>query len=349
MSNIEAKYFKEIDLDDEFFTSLKDDYKEFETWFKDKSLDNKKAFVLYENNGLMAFLYLKIENDQISDIIPNLEAKRRLKVGTFKIDAHGTKLGERFVKKIFDVAIHKEIDEIYVTIFEKHKPLTNLLKTFGFFEYGTKTTDNGVEIVLCKKFGHIKNNILKDYPIVQTEERNKFVLSIYPKWHTKLFSDSILNNESVDILEDTSYTNSIHKVYICGMSGVQEFKKDDLVLIYRTKDREPAKYRSVVTSICVIEEVENINNFISIDSFLAYCKPHSIFSESELREFYKTKKYPFIIKMTYNIAFKRRVTKGYLSDVIGLSPNYWGVFRVTDDEFLNIIRAGEVNESLIVN
>ena len=38
------------------------------------------------------------------------EAKR-LKVGTFKIDAHNTKLGERFVKKIVDKAIFDKVED----------------------------------------------------------------------------------------------------------------------------------------------------------------------------------------------------------------------------------------------
>ena len=349
MANIEANYFKDINLDDEFFDSLKNDYVEFVTWFDKKSQNDDRAFTLYENNMLIAFLYLKIENEQDNSILPLLENKKRLKVGTFKIDAHGTKLGERFIKKIFDIAVAKKIDEIYVTIFKKHQGLINLLKTFGFFEHGTKTTDNGTELVLTKKLFSLKNDILKDYPIVQTEQKNKFALSIYPKWHTKLFSDSILNNESVNILEDTSHTNSIHKIYICGMKDVQNFNNGDLVLIYRTKDREPAKYRSVITSTCVVEEVLNINSFPNIEEFLNYCEPYSIFTEDELMDFYKTRQYPYIIKMTYNIAFKKRVTNGYLVDKLNIKPNYWGVFKVTDEQFSQIIKAGAVDESIIIN
>jgi len=349
MANIEANYFKDINLDDEFFDSLKNDYVEFVTWFDKKSQNDDRAFTLYENNMLIAFLYLKIENEQDNSILPLLENKKRLKVGTFKIDAHGTKLGERFIKKIFDVAVAKKIDEIYVTIFEKHQGLINLLKTFGFFEHATKTTANGTELVLTKKLFSLKNDILKDYPIVQTEQKNKFALSIYPKWHTKLFSDSILNNESVNILEDTSHTNSIHKIYICGMKDVQNFNNGDLVLIYRTKDREPAKYRSVITSTCVVEEVLNINSFPNIEEFLNYCEPYSIFTEDELMDFYKTRPYPYIIKMTYNIAFKKRVTNGYLVDELNIKPNYWGVFKVTDEQFSQIIKAGAVDESIIIN
>lgn len=350
MANIESKYFKSINLNDDFFNSLKTDYKEFIDWFDKKSCDDKYAFTLYEDNKLIAFLYLKIEDEIDEDIFPQLEAKKRLKVGTFKIDAHGTKLGERFIKKIFDIALFKKVDEIYVTIFEKHKGLINLLETFGFYKHGTKITSNGTELVLIKKFINIKNNILKDYPIVQTEYRSKFVLSIMPKFHTMLFSDSILNNESVDILKDTSYTNSIHKIYICAMQGVQNFNNGDLVLIYRTNDyKGSARYRSVVTSVCVIEEVLNIDTFDTEESFLKYCEPHSIFTIDELRSFYRTKKYPFIIKMTYNIAFKKRVTNGQLKDNFGIAPDYWGVFSITDKQFSQVIKAGEIDESIIIN
>lgn len=350
MANIEAKYFKDIDLNDRFFDSLKVDYEEFIDWFKRKSGEDKRAFTLYEEGKLLAFLYLKIE-DEIDDVIvPTLEAKRRLKIGTFKIDAHGTKLGERFIKKILDVAVFKKIDEIYVTIFDKHQGLISLLQTFGFYKYGTKGTDNGTELVFIKKIFQLKNDILKDYPVVQTEQKNKFALSIYPKFHTRLFSDSILRNESVNILKDTSHTNSIHKIYICGMKGVQDFNQGDLILIYRTSDGQgPARYRSVMTSVCVVEEVVNMYDFSGEDEYLKYCEPYSIFSEAELRGFYKTKKYPYIIKMTYNIAFKKRVTNGQLQDEFGISPDYWGVFRITDKQFNQIIKVGEVDESIIID
>jgi len=53
--------------------------------------------------------------------------------------------------------------------------------------------------------------------------------------------------------------------------------------------------------------------------------------------------------MTYNIAFKKRVTNGYLVDTLGISPAYWGVFKISDGDFSNIIKAGGVDESLIVN
>ena len=349
MSYIEKKLFSEIDINDNFFDTLKEDYKEFTSWYSKKSNNKDSAFVLYEADKLLAFLYLKVEKDEI-DSIPKLEAKRRLKVGTFKVEAHGTKLGERFIKRIFDTAIEMKINEIYLTIFEKHNSLIHIFEKFGFYKYAKKTSPNGTENVLIKQFDNIQNDILKDYPMVQIDNKPKYGLSIYPKYHTQLFSDSILNNESVDILKDRSHTNSIHKIYICAMDGVTRFQRGDNILIYRTKDdKGSARYRSVITSLCIIEEVKDMRTFENEDDYLKYCGAYSIFSQADLKGFYRTKKYPYIIKMTYNIAFKKRVTNGDLVDEIGLNPNYWGVFEIDNQQFKNILKAGEVDESLIIN
>ena len=102
---LEMKSFSSIDLEDHFFDSLKKDYDGFEKWFHKKG--HEQAFVRYdEDNHLQGFLYLKDESDSIDDKIkPLMPPKKRLKVGTFKIDAHSTRLGECFVKKIMDKGI----------------------------------------------------------------------------------------------------------------------------------------------------------------------------------------------------------------------------------------------------
>ena len=98
---ITLKRFADIDLNDTFFNTLKEDYPGFEAWFQKKSENNSKAYVQYTDNNLQAFLYLKDESgEELTDVTPTRPACNRLKVGTFKIDAHNTKLGERFVKKI---------------------------------------------------------------------------------------------------------------------------------------------------------------------------------------------------------------------------------------------------------
>lgn len=186
---ISVRHFYEIDLNDSFLDSLKSDYPGFEEWFARKSQSNDQAYVQYNDGQLQAFFYMKDESDiPLDDVIPSRPACRRLKVGTFKIDAHKTKLGERFIKKILDQGIVGNYDEIYVTIFPKHVGLISLLMKYGFIESGKK----GDELVLVKDLKHLSGDMLKDYPLVDVEHNRKFLLAIYPKYHTKLFPDSIL-------------------------------------------------------------------------------------------------------------------------------------------------------------
>jgi hypothetical protein len=93
---IEYVEFSNLDVSDPFFASLVADYAGFEKWFEVKSVQGEKAYILKEND-LLGFLYLKEENEEDNTIVPKFEKKRRLKIGTFKIDAHGTVLGERFI------------------------------------------------------------------------------------------------------------------------------------------------------------------------------------------------------------------------------------------------------------
>jgi len=348
--NLEYLQFKDINLDDPFFDSLKDDYKEFRAWFAKKTED--KAYVFRgDSRGIDGFLYLKNEGDEVSDVEPPLPAAPRIKVGTFKINPHGTRLGERFLKKIFDHAVDAGVDEIYVTVFDKHAKLVELFERYGFVQRGIKTTPNGTELVLIRTLSDFGDDILTRYPAINVASASTYLLSLYPQWHTRLLPDSILLNEDTRIVEDISHTNSIHKVYLTNMRGVENLRRGDVLVIYRTKDGQgPARFRSVATSLCVVEEFRDISNFSSREEFLAYCRPYSVFTEQELSQLWRRKNYPKIIRFTYNIALGRRPNRGLLIDEVGLSENaYWGFMRLTSDQLKHIVSLGEVNESLIVD
>lgn len=346
---ITLRRFADIDLDDVFFDSLKKDYPGFDIWFEKKSKDGSKAYVQYTNRTLQAFLYLKNESGEaLTDVSPTRPACNRMKVGTFKIDAHNTKLGERFVKKIMDAALYMKADEVYVTIYPKHEGLIRILQRYGFNEEGRK----GDELVLVKNMKVLTGDILKDYPLLKTIGKRKFLLSIYPKYHTKMFPDSILQNEEgtkYELIKDVAHTNSIHKVYVTSMTDAAQLQSGDLVAIYRTKDEAgPARYRSVITSICQIEEVKSNRDFKNVEEFLAYANYYSIFDTNELKQWFGKKDFT-VLKMTYNIALTKRVTNGYLVDELKMTPDYWGFFQLTDEQFDAILKKGEIDESIIVN
>lgn len=349
--NLTYKHFANINLADPFFDSLKADYAEFSQWFAKKAVAGDAAYVFYDDrDAIDGFLYLKIEDGAVLDTVPPLPVARRVKVGTLKINAHGTKLGERFVKKIFDHAILEGVAEVYVTVFAEHVGLIALLSRYGFFSVSTKTTPNGVEQVLVKRMFDLGATALQRYPLVRVTGQNIYLLSLMPQWHSRLLPDSILNNEDANIVQDISHTNSIHKVYLAAMEGVQALRPGDILLIYRMTDHQgPARYRSVATSVCVVEEYRHINTFSSQGEFVDYCRPYSVFNAAELADFWNRRRYPYVFRFTYNLALPRRVTRGTMIDECGLDENaYFGLLRLTPQQFHDIVSRGQVNENLII-
>jgi hypothetical protein len=342
--------FKDIDINDPFFDSLKENYSEFPSWFAKKAEESAYVFK-NEYHRIDGFLYLKVENGPVDDVQPALPRAARLKVGTLKINAHGTKLGERFIKKIFDHAIYNEVSEIYLTVFSEHAPLISLIERYGFLEHGKKITANGTEIVYVREIYRPHNDVLRNYPIVKLAGHSIFLLALKPEWHTRLLPDSILRTESGEVVRDVSHTNSIHKVYLTAMRGIETLKRGDVLLIYRTTDGlGAAHYRSVATSIGVVEDYRNIDSFSSREEFMNYCRPRSVFTETELSSFWTTKRFPHVFRFTYNIALRRRVTRATLIEEIGLDPNaYWGFLRLTHKQFTDITQKGLINESLVIN
>jgi hypothetical protein len=347
MGILRKEKFKNINLNDVFFNSLKEDYKGFEDWFNKKS--EEESYIIYDKSSIQGFLYLKKEEGIISDVSPIINCKVALKIGTFKIIPHGTRLGERFIKKSLDYALSIDAELCYVTIFSKQVALIDLFKKYGFIVYGTKNTPTGDEIVLVKRLDVLNNNILLDYPLINLSGSKKYLLSIYPQYHSVMFPDSILRSENVNILEDVTITNSIHKTYVTRMR-VNSVKPGDLLVMYRTKTQgHSAEYTAVATSICVVEEVKHQKEFIDFNAFYEYATTYSIFDKYDLQDWYN-KGGCYAMKMTYNAALSKKLIRKKLIEELNMERDiYWGFFELTDNQFKDIIREGGVFESIVVD
>ena len=350
MDEIKKVYFDTLDINDPFFDSLKESYKEFEKWFYKKSFEKAQAYIL-EDNGIQGFLYLKLEEETDTTITPNFSNEKRLKVGTFKVNPHGTRLGERFIKLIFDEMLHTNIKKSYVTIFNKHDDLIELLKKYGYLYWGIKETENGKEEVYVKDLEVYSNDIDLDYPRLSTKGKKKFLLSIWPKYHTELFPDSKLYTEKTHVVRDSSHTNSIEKIYLSAAFSLPNYNLGDIIVIYRTADDgKNAEYSSVTTSICTVKEIRHLSSFKDFSEFYDYCKKGSIFTFSDLKYFWNSKRYPYVVKMLYNAALNKRIIRKDLIEEIGISRAARIVaYDLTDEEFEKILEFGGVDESLIID
>lgn len=355
MDNLKEKLFRDIDLKDSFFDNLRDNYSGFNDWFKKKAASGAVAYVYYNEGRIIDFLYLKVVNEPLTLIEGVHPAKRRLKIGTFKIEHRGTSRGERLIKRALDEAIKEDCEEIYVTMFDDTEELRYLklfFQKFGFIERGHIQHDHGrQECVLVRVLHTINDDIIKDYPYVDLKEGERYVLSIYPTYHTKLFSDSILKTEKFDILKDVSETNSIFKIYVCWMPGVSNLKKGDKLIIYRTSDKiGQAWYRSVASSLCTVFELKTNYDFEDEESFISYCNKYSVFNRDDLSKWYRAESTCYVIKMLYNVAFGKRVIRKDMIELAKIPTNmYWGFFKLTDPQFNTILKLGEVDERYIID
>ncbi len=351
--SVKKEYFGNINIDDVFFDSFKEDYEGFKSWFNRKS--DEIAYICQSDKGnILAFLYIKKEpkDENYSDITPILPPKTRLKIGTFKVISNGYKLGERFLKIIFDNAINYKTDEIYVTLFhksEEHDRLIGLLTDWGFSLYGLKNTPTGDEEVYIKDL-HQDPDTLKPknaYPFI-TKNRRVFIVPIYPDYHTELLPDSILNTESPeDYIESEPHRNAIQKVYI-SRSVNRDLSSGDVIVFYRTG----GLYKGVVTTLGVIDEV--IDGISDEDQFINICRKRSIFDDNELKKHwnYNVRNRPFVINFLYLYSFPKRpilkslIEMGVIQDIHSVPR---GFEQITQEQFEIILEASETNESFIIN
>lgn len=340
---VKKMFFGEVNLTDPFFDSFREDYAEFDGWFVKKS--DEISYVCYQDETLSAFLYIKVEfaGEAYNDIVPPFLNKKRLKIGTFKVTANGYKIGERFLKIIFDNALINKVDEIYVTIFEKtseHERLISLLEDYGFSYHGEKVSDNGAEKVYTKPFfkGNVtdKANPKSGYPFLATDSEI-FLVPIYPAYHTELFPDSILRTESPkDFVENEPHRNAISKVYI-SRSHERNLKPGDRIVFYRTG----GYYEGVATTVGVVESA--ITSIPDVATFTQLCRKRSVFSDEELIKHwnYQPRNPPFIVNFLYVGSFKRRPNLKWLIDnevIADVNSVPRGFFRISQENFDNIVK-----------
>jgi predicted nucleic acid-binding protein len=326
--SVKKDFFGNVDLQDRFFDSFRSDYVGFDKWFNGKS--DETAYLCYNNGELSAFLYLKCEDtdENYHNIKPIFEPRKRLKIGTLKVTSNGFKLGERFLKIVFDNARQYHVDEIYVTIFDKRPEqlrLISLLEEFGFKYYGEKNSASGLEKVYVRYFN--KNASLAQprltYPWL-SKTANVFIVPIRPEYHTNLLPDSILRTESPqDFVDNEPYRNAISKAYV-SHSLNRDIKTGDVLVFYRSG----GIYKGVATTIGIVESIND--KIASLEELIQICRKRTVLTREELTEYWQRnpRNRPFVVNFLYTFSFKRRLTLKEMLDK-SLLPSMDSVKTIT--------------------
>ena len=348
--SVKRVLFGNVDVHDTFFDSFRADYPGFDQWFNRKA--EETAYLCTSDTGqVVAFLYIKREgeDEDYSDINPPFGRALRLKIGTFKVISNGYKLGERFLKIVFDNALRSKVCAIYVTAFRKtgdQDRLIRVLEDWGFKLHGTK---GGSEQVYVRDFQPRVDpqDPRRTFPYVSARAR-KFIVPIYPEYHTELLPDSILKTEpAAKYVDNKPYRNALSKVYI-SRSIERGLKAGDIIVFYRTADKGAAYYTSVASSIGVVQEV--IDGIPDLKAFVAACRKRSVFSDAELKKHwdYNPRNRPFVVNFLFVYSFPKRPNFKQLSenDVIKVAPR--GFERMNDDPFERLLKVTNADTRFIV-
>lgn len=254
---------------------------------------------------------------------------------------------------MFDNALLNNVDEIYVTIFEKRPDQLRLIELFlewGFYKFGIKETPTGTEKVFVRDFSKKadRQNPKVTFPFF-SKSATPFIVPIYPEYHTELLPDSILNNESpANYIENEPHRNALSKVYI-SHSYERRLSSGDIIVFYRTG----GKYQSVVTTVGIVEKVYNaIEN---AQQLFNICRKKTFFSEEDLLRFwnrYGDYNRPFVVEFLYSYSLRKRpnlarlIELGIIADV-NSAPR--GFTQISQEQLLLILKDSKSNESIIVD
>lgn len=304
--SVRRELFGNINLRDPFFDSFRADYEGFDVWFNKKANDH--AYVCKRDEEIGGFLFVKIEDrlENYSDMVPPLPPAKRLKIGTLKVVLNGRRLGERFLKIVFDNARINKVEEIYVTIFdrsEEQKRLIDLLLGWGFRKHGVKGSGSGEELVFVRPFRKDEQAIdpKQHYPWLW-KDRKVYVVPIKPEFHTELLPDSILRTEDLsDHMDGEPHQNAISKVYVSHTMN-RDLRPGDTLIFYRTGGR----YKGVATTIGIVESV--INPVPDFETLRFHSRKKSVLNLEQLHEFWdrNPRNRPCIVNFLHAFSLKRR-------------------------------------------
>ncbi len=316
---VQEKYLHELDLNDNFFDSLKNDYKGFKEWFEKKQLEEKKAYVSFEENNIMSFLMLKVEENEVDKTFEKpFGPGKRLKVSTMKVSDTGKRIGETFIKIITETAIKENVDEVFVTVFDKQTHLIEMLKEYGFEFYCKKSTEKSdgtieKENVLVK---NIKKTTKEYYPFINVNNKKIFIVPIQEKYHGLLFQESEKSIQlSFDDLKGlNTASNSIRKAYLCD-SNIKQIEPKSILLFYSSG------VKKAITCLGVVDAV--FRNFNSFEELSNLVRKRTAYSQKELKKVYSDNKLVILFKyyysfpkyVSYDFLLKNMIVKGPIQTI----------------------------------
>ena len=293
---VEEVSANEIQLTDEIFDSLREDYPPFDTWWRDKCVRERRPCWAVFDEGIAGLVVRKDETAANTDA--TIKAPKILKICTFKVrpEKRGVKLGELLLKKVFWFAQANNYDLAYITTYKTQAALIDLLEYYGFQQTATKADG---ELIYEKTFARgvlapvadMSNFELDrlNYPRFVTRPGIRaFTVPIKEGYHDTLYPD-LRNPAQQDLFEAVGIGggpkrpgNTIRKVYLCRAQS-RLGPPGSLLVFYKGKSQSPPS--QALTAVGIFEESSMAS---STKELMLLTGGRSVYSEAELSEWKAT-------------------------------------------------------------
>jgi rRNA-processing protein FCF1 len=336
------KYIYQLDITDNIFNSLKEDYSEFLEWFKKISQERRECWIhsYPGTDKIGGILIYKEETDPIVTSDRKGLPGKVLKISTFKISEYmqGLKLGELFIKTIFGYTNKNNYNYLYLTTrSDKQEYLISLIEDFGFTYYGK--CDKERDDVYIKQIGKISENsksgtnkleFYKKYSpsILCGGDTNKFIVPIQPNYHNILFPE--LEDQKRLFYTHASVGNTIKKAYL-SHANTKDMRSGDLVLFYRSQDKK------AITTLGIVEKM-----FISseLDVILEEVAKRTVYSYDEIKKMSNKKTHIILFRLIDHFP-EPFVTKEWLEEK-RIYKKCQSICKIEDNVFNKILEKGRL-------
>ena len=339
---------KNLNLEDPIFESLKKEYPEFQNWFIKISIEGRRCWVYYRNNGSIgALLIYKVEDEPV-DVAPQISDMKRLKISTLKVTHVGYKIGELFIKLAIDISLKNNISEIYLTHFTQSEDrLVELISEYGFDKVGVNSRNEEVfvkKLTINREDAKLLTPIdisKKFYPsFYDGAHVNKFVVPIRPIYHNRLFTDfggrqSTLSEYAGEFVIEG---NTIKKAYL-SHSNIRKMRAGDLVLFYRSEDLQ------AITSIGVVEAVHT--GIEDREQIVKLVGKRTVFSRKEIDDLIKNPVSVFLFRHHLHLSGELRLKTLIEAGILKGAPQ--SVMEISDHQYKKLISVGGIDEHFTID
>ena len=297
----------QLDGNDPIFESLRKDYKGFDFWLNKCREEHRNAWLIRGAAGIDGIAIIK-QDEPFSEL--NLTGKT-LKLCTFKIaeNASGFRLGELLLKTIFGFAKENHYDYIYLTVFDKHGQLLNLLEAFGFQAVPGRSEIG--ELIYIKYMTFAPEDIDQLDPLsfnikfgpfaISPNNPVNYVIPIKPMYHELLFPEIELSRLRRLFTGSFPFGNSIRKAFLT-KSNISLLKRGANILFY------VSEYQFIKT----LGILEVAHKFSDSDSIIRFVGNRTAYNIDQINDITSGKRRPWAILFRQTLILDNPVKLGDL-------------------------------------